>query len=95
MKEYITAIIHDDDTEYAKKKIPYSDLKGHDNEDGIREQDVLIEYIERAFSKVVFNNRMMKKLVGKPYTDKMHIKFYDSDCKEPYIHCIIDINNIL
>ena len=95
MKEYITIIMHDDDTEYAKKKIDYSDLKGTDNVVGIIEQDVFAEYIKRAIAKVVFNNTMMKKLTDKRYTDKMHIKMYDGDCKEPYMHCIIDINNIL
>ena len=95
MKEYITIIMHDDDTEYAKKRIDYSDLKGADNESGIIEQDVFFEYINRALSKVVFNNTMMKKLTGEMYKNKMHVEIYDGDCKEPYMHCIIDINNIL
>ena len=95
MEEYVSIMMYDDYAEYAKKKIDYADLKGLDNESGIIEQDVFFEYIERALSKVVFNNTMMKKLTGKRYTDKMHVEIYDGDCKEPYMHCIIDINNII
>ena len=87
MKEYTTIIMYDDDIEYAKREIDYTD--------GIIEEDVFFEYIKRALSKVVFNNTMMKKLTGEMYKNKMHVEIYDGDCKEPYMHCIIDINNIL